>query len=100
MSAMAVFGVQLINASAYRPIGRYRRSKRRKSMTTLQLVADTPLRQLTLTLLILSLNHNYFRTNNAAFATGKKRTTTDESCLRMSVFSYFWTPIAADTPMN
>jgi len=30
----------LTNASAHRPIGRYRRSKRRKSWTSLKLVAD------------------------------------------------------------
>jgi len=44
-------------------------------MTSLKLVADTPLRQLTptptlttLTLLTLTLNHNFFCTNNAPFA--------------------------------
>jgi len=31
----------------YWPIGRYRRSKHRKSMIALKLAADTPLRQLT-----------------------------------------------------
>jgi len=41
-------GVTIINASAYRPIGRYRRSKHRKSTTSLKLVADTAPRQLTL----------------------------------------------------
>ena len=41
--------VLLINASAYRPIGRYRRPKHRKLMTSLKPVADAPLRQLTLT---------------------------------------------------
>ena len=42
------YRAHLINASAYRRIGRYRRSEHRKSMTSLKLVADTPLRQLTL----------------------------------------------------
>jgi len=49
--------VWLINASAYRPIGRYRRYKHRKSMTQSKLVADTPLRQITLT-----LNPNFAQT--------------------------------------
>ena len=41
------------NQSMHRPIGRYRRSKHRQSMTFLKLVAATPLRQLTLTLTLL-----------------------------------------------
>ena len=49
--------------SAYRPIGRYRHSKRNKSMTCLKLVADTTLRQLT-----LAVNTNFFCTNNVPFA--------------------------------
>ena len=44
-------GVANCNASTYRPIDRYRRLKHTKSfMTSLKLPADTPLRQLTLTL--------------------------------------------------
>jgi len=46
----AHLGMRLIFASAYRLIGRYRRSKHRKSMTALKPVADKPLRQLTLIL--------------------------------------------------
>jgi len=38
------YRMYLINASAYRPIGRYRRSKHRKLMTSLELVADIPAR--------------------------------------------------------
>jgi len=47
----------------YRLIGRYRRSKDRKSM----LVADAPLRQLT-------PNLDFLCTNNSQFATGNKHT--------------------------
>ena len=39
-----------MNALAYRSIGRYWRSKHRKSTTSLKLVSDTPLRELTVTL--------------------------------------------------
>jgi len=42
----------LINASAYRSIGRYRRAKHRKSVTSFKLIADTPLRPIFLTLTI------------------------------------------------
>ena len=38
------------DASAYRPIGRYWRSKHRKLMTSVKLMADAPLKQLTITL--------------------------------------------------
>jgi len=41
------------NQLMHRPIGRYRRSKHRQSMTFLKLMAATPLRQLTLTLTLL-----------------------------------------------
>jgi len=76
--------VQLINASVYRPIGHYRRSKRRKSMTSLNLAADTPLRKLTLT-----LNCHFFCTNYAPFTTRNKHrpTVCDVSCLMMSPIS-------------
>jgi len=52
-----------------RLVGRYRRSKNRK----LKLVADTPLRQLTLTL-TLNNNFHHFCTNDAQIATGSKHT--------------------------
>ena len=48
-----------LTASAHRSIGRYRRSKDRKSMTSLRPVADTLLRQITRTpMLTLTVNRN------------------------------------------
>ena len=44
-----------MNASVYRRLCRHRRSKHRKSMASVELVADTPLRQPTLTLMAQTL---------------------------------------------
>ena len=58
-----------MTASARRPIGRYLPSKHRKSLTSLKLGVDTSLRQLTrivtLTPPTLTLNPNFFCTDNA-----------------------------------
>jgi len=70
-------------------VGRYRRSKQRKSMTSFKLVTDTPLRQLTLTLTV-NLRPHFFCTNNAPFATGNKHTANDESRSKKSVVSYMF----------
>ena len=70
----------------HRRIGRYRRSEHRKSLTSLKLVAGTPLWQPTS--LTLTLNA-IFCTTNVLFATGNEHTTNDVPCLRLSVVSYF-----------
>jgi len=73
----------------HRPIGRYRRSKQRKSMIFLTLVADTPVLQLIVNVtLILTLSPNSFCTNKAPFATENKSTANDVTRLRMSMISY------------
>jgi len=58
-------------------------------MTSLKLVADTPLRQLTLNLtLTLRYPNPIPKPNSAQLATGNKRTTNGVSCLKMSLISY------------
>ena len=71
----------LINASAHRSIGRYGRSKHRKTVTSLKPVADAPLQLLTLTrplipriLLTTTLNADLICTKSAPFATANKHT--------------------------
>ena len=64
--------VQLVDALAYRPIGRYWRSKDRKSITSLKLVVNKPLRQLTATLtLTLTLTLNPVLAKQCAFRNWK-----------------------------
>ena len=84
-------GVTIINASAYRPIGRYRRSKHRKSMTSLKLVADTKPRQLTLnwTLTLTPICTAVI----APFQPEINIHHVVRGCYRSSLF---WTPVAAD----
>jgi len=61
-------------------------------MTSLKLVADKQLRQLTLTLtltlLTLTPDCNLFCTDNSPFATGNEHIANGVSCSRMSVIFY------------
>jgi len=70
--------VRLLNAPAYRPIGRYRRSKQQMNDILKSSGRYTQLRQPILTLsLTLNPNFHHFCTNNAPFLTGNKHTAND-----------------------
>ena len=97
----------LNNASPYRFIGRYRRSKHEKSIISLKLEVDKPLRQVTLTPTItLKLNssfHHFWQKSNAPLAIGNKHAATDVPCYRMSAISYILNADSgryADTPVH
>ena len=99
--------VQLIHALAHQCISHCQHLKNWKSLTSLKLVSDTQLQQLTLT---VAINLNFYCTNNAPFATGNKHTANDVSCFCCTnnapfatrnkhtandvwCFSVFWVPI-------
>ena len=84
--------VSVINTSAYRPIGRYRRSKHRKLVTSLKPVANATLRRgrtliLTLT---LTLNPNFHHFAHAiSRSQPETRTADDVMCKAVSEFLCF-----------
>jgi len=84
IDAAAVIGV-----SAYRRQSAFKIREIDDILETIVPVADTPLRQPTIT---VKSNFYHICTNNASFATGNERTGNDVSCLKM--------PIAADRSMR